>query len=548
MYECPNCGSNLKFDIAAQQMLCSHCSTTLNPYSIQRDHDTGEDGAYDVTVFTCSQCGAELLSEDTTAATFCSFCGSTAILNSRIGKGHRPVHIIPFSKTKEDCRASYARMMRRAVFAPKELKDQAYIEKFRGIYMPYWVYSFEKKGQITFRGSTSRQEGDYLITKHYDIISEVDASYKGISYDAAAAFSDDLSEAIAPYDTTACKPFAPPFLSGFYADSGDVDNFVYEQDAGSLAADDAFRRMVNDRVCSRYHVRDQRNSYSLKNALRPECTAAESAMFPVWFLSYRKDDRVIYAVVNGQTGKAAADLPVDRRKYVIGSLLLAVPLFLILNLRFTIIPGAALILSALLAFVCALVSFSQMRRIKEKEMRENDKGYIFSKQKKESRQRNNRVDDSWVNYAETGQRKTSKRPDSTTIMMQIIIGTMLFSFVLPPIMALAAFLGGNAATLTTIFIVFTAFVFLIPLYRRKKNVWNISVKELFPVLAKPIAAILLAIVIILWNPVSDLYYYGGSILSMGAVIWTLMDIIGRYNMLTTRKLPQFNRRGGDENA
>ena len=71
---------------------------------------------------------------------------------------------------------------------------------------------------------------------------------------------------------------------------------------------------------------------------------------------------------------------------------------------------------------------------------------------------------------------------------------------------------------------------------------------MFPVLAKPIAAILLAIVIIICNPVSDLYYYGGAIVSMGAVIWTLMDVIGRYNVLTTRKLPQFNRRGGDENA
>ncbi|MDE5932420.1 MAG: zinc ribbon domain-containing protein [Lachnospiraceae bacterium] len=548
MYECPNCGSNLKFDITAQQMLCSYCGTTLNPYSIQCNHNTGEDEAYDVTVFTCSQCGAELLSEDTTAATFCSFCGSTAILDSRIGRGRRPVHIIPFSKTKEDCKASYARMMRRAVFAPKALKDQEYIEKFRGIYMPYWVYSFEKKGEITFRGSKSRQKGDYLITKHYDLTSEVDVSYKGISYDAAAAFSDDLSGAIAPYDITACKPFTPPFLSGFYADSGDVDSFVYRQDAGDLAADDAFGRLAGDRVCSRYHVREQRNSYSLKNALRPECTAAESAMFPVWFLSYRKDDRVVYAVVNGQTGKAAADLPVDRKKYVIGSLLLAIPLFLILNLQFTITPGAALILSALLAFVCALVSFSQMRWIKEKEMRENDKGYLFSKQKNENRQGSNPIDDSWVNYAETGQRQTTKRPDSTTILVHIIIGTMLFSFVLPPVMAFAAFFGANAATLTTIFFVFTAVVFLVPMYKRKKNVWKISLKEIFPVLAKPFAAILLAIIILLWNPVSDLYYYGGSILSMGAVIWTLMDIIGRYNVLTTRKLPQFNRRGGDENA
>ncbi len=39
-------------------------------------------------------------------------------------------------------------------------------------------------------------------------------------------------------------------------------------------------------------------------------------------------------------------------------------------------PGVTLMLSALLAFVCAIVSTSQMTRIKEKENRENDKGYL----------------------------------------------------------------------------------------------------------------------------------------------------------------------------
>ena len=71
---------------------------------------------------------------------------------------------------------------------------------------------------------------------------------------------------------------------------------------------------------------------------------------------------------------------------------------------------------------------------------------------------------------------------------------------------------------------------------------------MLPVLAKPAAAILFAFVIMIWNPVSDLYYYGGAAASMAAVIWSFLDIIERHNMLATRKLPQFNRRGGDENA
>ena len=535
MYECPNCGGNLKFDIAAQQLSCGYCNTRVDPYSYQKEKDAEESTEYDVTVFTCPQCGAGLLSEDTTAATFCCFCGSTAILDSRVSRERRPAHIIPFSRTKEDCKDSYKAMMRRAIFAPKELKDEQFIEKFRGIYMPYWIYSFEKKGHVTFKGTEERQSGDYLITRHYNITSDVDAAYEGIAYDAAASFSDDLSEAIAPFDLRKKQPFTPSYLSGFYADTGDVDRKVYQSDAQEMALSDSVSRMAEDFTCKQYHVKNSKNVYSIKNALRPDCTSAESAMLPVWFLSYRKGDRVAYAVVNGQTGKVAADLPVDRKKYVIGSLLLAIPIFLLFNLKFTITPAITLLLSAVLAFVCAGISVSQMRRIRKKEMREDDKGYVSAQ----------KVSDDWVNYAQTGQR-VKRRPD--TVLLRVII--LFFAIIAFHTMAnmVGVMLAINGiGTLVMWYVVFAILLVGIAAVYLRKRLGD-QMKGMIPVLIKPILAILLALVILIWHPVSDLYYYGGAIVSMAAVIWTLMDIIGRYNVLTTRKLPQFNRRGGDHYA
>lgn len=61
-------------------------------------------------------------------------------------------------------------------------------------------------------------------------------------------------------------------------------------------------------------------------------------MYPVWFLSYRNGDRVAYATVNGQTGKVVADMPLDTRKYLLASLLLFLPIFLLLNLFLTLRP------------------------------------------------------------------------------------------------------------------------------------------------------------------------------------------------------------------
>ena len=42
MYECPNCGSNLKFDIPSQLLKCDYCQTTQDPYDITKAQDAEE--------------------------------------------------------------------------------------------------------------------------------------------------------------------------------------------------------------------------------------------------------------------------------------------------------------------------------------------------------------------------------------------------------------------------------------------------------------------------------------------------------------------------
>ncbi len=532
MYECPNCAGNLQFDIDCQQLLCRHCNTTVDPYSFQKEKDAEEATEYDVTVFSCPQCGGTILSEDTTAATFCSFCGASTILDSRIKKERRPARIIPFTRTKEDCKKAYAKMMRRAIFAPGELKKAEHIDKFRGIYMPYWIFSFENKGEISFNGTRSHQRGDYLHTKHYTLQSYVDASYQGISYDASAAFSDNLSSAIAPFDLTQEKPFTPSFLSGFYADTSDVDKWVYQGEAQDMALEDGFRYISKNSVCRWHHVADK-NESSLKNALRPECTSHDLVMLPVWFLSYRNGDRVAYAVVNGQTGKAAADLPVDRKKYIIGSLLLALPIFILFNLFFTVKPDILLWLSLLLAFICGVISSVQMSHIRRKDSGEDDRGLVHKNSKATG----------WVNYADTGRRKKSMGSAMGGILFTIV-STILAVMILPNFLIAELARGGKGAVTGVAALILFAGIMMGPKIKKL----NISMKDMLSGLAKPAAVILFSLLILLIHPASDLYYYGGVIAALCVVIWNLLDIIGRYNVLATRKLPQFNRRGGDDNA
>lgn len=382
MYECPNCAGNLKFDIARQQLYCEHCDTAVDPYSIYKEKDAREHSTeYEVTVFTCPQCGGEILSEDNTAATFCSFCGAATILDSRISKERRPARIIPFAKTKEDCKSAYAKMMRRAVFAPKILKDQENIEKFRGIYMPYWVYSFEKSGASSFFPRTKRyRQGDYVYAEDYRIDSEIQASYEGITYDASASFDDSLSKAIGPFDLEKGKTFTPTFLSGFYADTSDVDAEVYLDDATETVVADGCERLSRTSICKTHRVTES----ELRCAVEPAEHNTQLAMLPVWFLSYRNGDKISYAVVNGQTGKAAAEIPVDPKKYFLGSMLLAVPLFVLLNLFFTFTPTTVLLFAVVLALCCMGIANIQVSNLLARKNGEEDQGLKFMQEKAEA--------------------------------------------------------------------------------------------------------------------------------------------------------------------
>ena len=82
MYECPNCSGNLKFHIGKQALYCDHCDTEIDPYAFHKEQDAEEKEYYDVTVFKCPQCGGEILADDTTAATFCSYCGGSTIMRN----------------------------------------------------------------------------------------------------------------------------------------------------------------------------------------------------------------------------------------------------------------------------------------------------------------------------------------------------------------------------------------------------------------------------------------------------------------------------------
>lgn len=505
MIVCPNCSGNLKFDIESQKMHCAYCDVFLEPSAVkekERDaqlnksalRDNEGDELMEVAVYSCPQCGAELMSSSSDATAFCSFCGAANILTERIAKAKRPTNIIPFKITKDECKKRYSRKLAKALFAPNALKNPEHIESFRGIYMPYWSYNVYQKGRAHIEGTQEEREGDYRIVRHYDLSANLDNKYEGISHDASKNFADNISESLAPFNTSDIVPFSASYLSGFYADIADVDSAEYVKEAKRIASNDAFDKMKGRAEFNGYSV-SQPDEDKVISDMLTKVDDVERSMFPVWFLSYRsKDDRVAYAAINGQTGKVTADIPIDKAKYLAFSAAFAVVLWLLLNL-FNTTSLLGIMRYGVLGATAALLI---------------DCGIILKKLSGEKRDRG--IDMFYV-----------------IAIFGMIISIVGFWVKVPlVIMAVPIVAGGTA-------------IAVISKQPKGENRGKLSIG---------ILTALSVLGTIIWNkdPANDVWYYIPQILITLCTVWSFFDVLFHYNKLMTRPLPQFSKTGGDDNA
>ena len=533
MFACKNCGGNVKYDIASGQLACAYCHTLFDPYAYEdKSTDADVEKDFESTIFTCPQCGGEILSTDDTVAGFCSFCGASTVLYSRIEREHRPAYIIPFTKTKEDCKQAYAKLMRKAIFAPKELKDPKYIDGFRGIYMPYWTYYVEQN---------TPRSGDYIITDHSKLNGNIDAYYKGLSYDASSSFEDNLSETLAPYDVKHMKRFTPSFLSGFYADTADVPAEVYQGEAIELAYDNSIKEISAVPEFSEYTLTE--NESLSPESLGTTIKAADYSMFPVWFLSYRNKDRVAYATVNGQTGKVVADIPVSIGKFMLGSLIAAIPVYIILCMLTVLTPGWTLTLVGVLALLANWIYSGELAKIVAREANGDDKGKMAKENPEAFRDYENK------RKIYEAEQKRKKQESGFKAMCIFILFFFVFINVLQ-FWSLGAFIfnfgnvDGSMVLWTIAAIV--SIVFLVKSFSRFKRLPG---HKGLVGLIFDLVSLVFASVVVFVQPVSDWWYYGAAFVVVASVLVTLVNVILAYNVLSTRKLPQFaTHTGGDDRA
>ena len=137
---CPACNSSISFNPKEQKWKCEYCGSSYTVEEMQQHQNSSteknnqkqetskaEDPGLYIS-YKCQSCGAEILADEQTSATFCVYCGNTAILKSKLDGAFAPDCIIPFKKTKEDAIEAFKKLNKGKPLMPKFFNDVKNIE------------------------------------------------------------------------------------------------------------------------------------------------------------------------------------------------------------------------------------------------------------------------------------------------------------------------------------------------------------------------------------------------------------------------------------
>ena len=328
-YRCPCCGASLVFGGLSQQLDCPSCGNSFPVETIHEinslpvDDASGEDFAWhfpdnggftsqestSLKAYRCEACGAEILRDETTAATECVYCGNPTILPEVLTGAYRPDGVIPFKKTKEDAQAAFRNHCRGKHLLPKGFADNSRVEKITGVYVPFWLFECEAEADMTYKAQrvTVSREGNYQVTRiaHFLLHRGGHVGFSQVPMDGSSKMEDALMESIEPFDGSAIDGFSIAYLSGYQAQRHDVDAQQCQP-----RVNERIRQSVSALMLESVHGY---SGVTPDNArIQLEHSQVRQVLMPVWMLNTRYRDAIYTFAMNGQTGQFIGDLPTDK--------------------------------------------------------------------------------------------------------------------------------------------------------------------------------------------------------------------------------------------
>ena len=262
-----------------------------------------------VKAYNCPSCGAELICDETTAATSCPYCDNPTIIPSSLSGSLKPDAIIPFKLDKEQAKAAFREHLKGKKLLPKLFSEENHLDEIKGVYVPFWLFDASADADITYSGEQIRTWSDadynYTETKVFDLHRSGSLAFDNVPVDGSEKMDNELMESVEPFDVSQAVDFKTAYLAGYLADKYDV---AAKDCVGR--ANVRMQQSVKDVFISTtqgYSGVTPKSSYVHVNKGR-----ARYVLLPVWILNTTWNGEKYVFAMNGQTGKFVGNLPCDK--------------------------------------------------------------------------------------------------------------------------------------------------------------------------------------------------------------------------------------------
>lgn len=323
--KCPSCGAAIHFKPELGRFKCDYCDNEFTAEQLKdmdklRKEEEAEskkekkDNYSGYVNYNCPDCGAEIITDDNTAATFCVYCGNTSIIKNRLSGEFAPSKIIPFKVEKQKAIDAFRKLRKGRPLTPKFFTSEKNIEKIQGVYIPFWLYDVSVSGTIEAKAtkvsSWTRGNTHYTKTDYYKVIRSGELLYNMVPVDGSTRFNNDMMNSIEPFDYSKLIDYNHAYLSGFLAEKYDVSKDDAFSDAKTRTLNSTREQMLSSMV-----------GYSSKtitsNDLDSSVTNALYVLLPVWMVNVKYNNEFYLFAMNGESGKFIGNIPIDKKKALI---------------------------------------------------------------------------------------------------------------------------------------------------------------------------------------------------------------------------------------
>lgn len=355
--KCPKCGAtDISLNINTGKLRCNFCRHEFEPEKVSglKDDISNLQGQVmgsgatniiastnDILTFKCSSCGAEVVIDTASAPQArCHWCRNTLSVNEQIPNGSIPDVVLPFGINKDMARAEIEKFVnKRKFFAHPKFKQEFTTENIMGVYFPYMIVDVNAHAKLVGQGehlvrSYTISNGDSKTTYYdadlYDVEREFDIAINDLTVESskeklnnnAADKTNNVINAIMPFDTMNCVKFDANYLKGYTSEKRDTNVDELKPLVNEQSKDIA--RFSANKTLVEY---DRGVAWSSQD-LKVVGQQWVSAYLPVWLYSYQQvngEKKLLhYVAVNARTKETMGSVPIHMPKLLVYSVIVEI--------------------------------------------------------------------------------------------------------------------------------------------------------------------------------------------------------------------------------